>query len=53
MVIGASAAFTLWVKFAAELDVSWPAKLVLMAGPAILLAAIPTAWLLNKLEEKH
>ncbi|WP_332774234.1 hypothetical protein [Pseudomonas sp. ESBL1] len=53
VVIGASAASTLWVKFAVELDVSWPAKLALMAVPAILLAAIPTAWLLNKLEEKH
>ncbi len=53
VIIAASAAFTLWIKFAVELDLWWPAKLALMAGPAILLAAIPTAWLLNKLEEKH
>lgn len=53
VIIGASAAFTLWVKFAVELDVSWPAKLALMAVPSIMLAAIPTAWLMNKLEEKH
>ncbi|MFV3380305.1 hypothetical protein [Pseudomonas sp. NY15354] len=52
VIIAASAAFTLWIKFAVELDLWWLAKLVLMAGPAILLAAIPTAWLLNKIEEK-
>ncbi|RZI91657.1 MAG: hypothetical protein EOP15_00195 [Pseudomonas sp.] len=53
VIIAASAAFTLWIKFAVELDLSWPAKLALMAGPSILLAAVPTAWLMNKLEEKH
>lgn len=53
LIIAASAAFTLWLKFAVELDLWWPAKLALMAGPSILLAAIPTAWLLSKLEEKH
>lgn len=53
VIIAASAAFTLWIKFAVELDLPWPGKLALMAGPSILLAAIPTAWLMNKLEEKH
>lgn len=53
VIIAASAAFTLWIKFAVELDLSWPAKLALMAGPSILLAAIPTAWLMNKIEGKH
>ncbi len=53
VIIAASAAFTLWIKFSVELDLSWPWKLALMAGPSILLVAIPTAWLLNKLEEKH
>ena len=53
MIIAASAAFTLWIKFAVALDLSWTAKLALMAGPSILLAAIPTAWLMNKIEEKH
>ncbi|MCE0989336.1 hypothetical protein [Pseudomonas alloputida] len=53
VIIAASAAFTLWIKFAVELDPSWPAKLALMAGPSILLAAIPTAWLMNKIEGKH
>jgi len=53
VIIAASAAFTLWIKFAVEVDLSWPEKLVLMVAPSILLAAIPTAWLMNKLEEKH
>ena len=53
VIIAASAAFTLWVRFAVSLDLSWPAKLAIMAGLSILLAAIPTAWLMNKLEEKH
>ena len=53
VIIAASAAFTLWVRFAVSLDLSWPAKLAIMTGPSILLAAIPTAWLMNKLEEKH
>lgn len=53
VIIAASAAFTLWVRFAVSLDLWWPAKLAIMAGPSILLAAIPTAWLMNKLEEKH
>lgn len=53
VIIAASAAFTLWIQFAVSLDMSWPAKLALMAGPSILLAAIPTAWLMNKIEEKH
>jgi len=53
VIIAASAAFTLWVRFAVSLDLSWPAKLAIMAGTSILLAAIPTAWLMNKLEEKH
>ncbi|MNH40630.1 hypothetical protein D3C79_1019830 [compost metagenome] len=53
VVIAGSAMATLWFKFAVELDLSWPAKLAVMCGPSILLAAIPIAWLLNKLEEKH
>lgn len=52
VIVAASAAFTLWIKFAVDLELWWPAKLALMAGPAILLAAIPTAWLVNKIEEK-
>lgn len=53
VIIAASVMATLWFKFAASLDLSWPAKLAIMAGPSILLAAIPTAWLMNKIEEKH
>ncbi|UUC20784.1 hypothetical protein NOV18_10005 [Pseudomonas asiatica] len=53
VIIAASAAFTLWIKFSVDLDLWWPAKLAVMCGPSILLAAIPTVWLLNKLEEKH
>lgn len=53
VIIAASAAFTLWVRFAVSLDLSWPVKLAVMCGPSILLAAIPTAWLMKKLEEKH
>lgn len=53
VIIAASAAFTLWVRFAVSLHLPWPAKLAIMAGPSILLAAIPTAWLMNKLEEKQ
>lgn len=53
VIIAGSAMATLWFKFAVSLDLSWPAKLAVMCGPSILLAAIPTAWLMNKLEEKH
>lgn len=53
VIIAASVMATLWIKFAVSLDLSFPATLALMFGPSILLGAIPTAWLLNKLEEKH
>lgn len=53
VIIAASAACTLWIKFAVSLDLSWPAKLVVVFVPSTLLAAIPTAWLMSKLEEKH
>jgi len=52
VIIAASVLATLWFKFAVSLDLSVPAKLALMFGPSILLAAIPTAWLMNKIEEK-
>ncbi|MCE1053389.1 hypothetical protein [Pseudomonas alloputida] len=52
VVIAGSTMATLWFKFAVSLDLSLPAKLTLMFGPSILLAAIPIAWLMSKIEEK-
>lgn len=52
VIIAGSVMATLWFKFAVSLDLSWPPKLAVMCGPSILLAGIPTAWLLNKIEEK-
>ena len=53
VIISASAAFTLLIKFAVELYLPLPAKLALMAGPSILRAAHPSAVPLNNPVGKH
>jgi hypothetical protein len=52
-VIAGAGMATLWFKFAVSLDLCLPVKLPLVFAPSILLAAIPTAWAMSKLEEQH
>lgn len=43
----------LWCDFAISLDLPKAVRFGIFITPAVLLAAIPVTWVLNKLEEKR
>lgn len=53
VIVAGSVMAYLWCDFAISLDLPKPVRFGIFITPAVLLAAIPVTWLLNKLEEKR